>query len=277
MNTTVDRTGVFRVKSTEHGLGQTRKAGYPQYNVQTKVTAYYDEESELWVDFSDTGMEIGVRQCLFGMVGEQGAKKVGTTLSYDQVCKVFKWDGADLRALANIKPGVEFQVTLKDNDPEYADQIPYQVEWIDEFDADPKRKITKCTPEEIDGLQAKYVALLKAKAKPTAPAKAPKKISNKKAAGIKDEPGVIKKKVKSIPPPPSPVASPPSKQVDNYTKTDAWRAVVDLKADNITDAQLKAAWEKAINEVSNNQGEEILDGEGWWKAKDRVLDAIGKF
>lgn len=281
MSMAVDRTGVFRVKSTEHGLGQTRKVGYPQYNVNAKLTAYYDEETEQWVDWSEFGQEVDIRLCLFGQVGKK--KEVGTTLTYDQVCKVFNWDGADLQVLAEIEAGVEFQVTIKDNDPEYVDKTPFQVSWIDVFDADPTQKVAKCTPEEIKGLNAKYAALLKAKATPKAPAKAGKKKAGKPETDEskpdlpspkKPEPGVITKKTPPKAPPKVPSGNIPTKQVDQYTKTKAWQTVVDLKG-NIDDDQLGIAWQTAITEVSNGGGEDILDGEGWWKVKDRTLDAVG--
>jgi len=262
---TVDRTGVFRVVSIDHGLGQTRKAGYPQFNVNAKLTAYYDEDSETWVDWSEYGQEVDIRLCLFGLVGKK--KELGTTLTYDQVCKVFNWDGADLQVLAEIEPGIEFQVTVKDNDPEYADRTPFQVTWINDFNADPIQKVAKCTKEEIRGLNAKYAALLKAKSKPAAPAKAAKK----------PEPGVVTKKASPKAPPIAPSKPVPTKQVDNYTKIKAWQGVVEFKSDDITDEQLQTAWQTAITEVSNGVGEDVLDGEGWWGVKERVLDAVGKF
>lgn len=270
MSMTVDRTGVFRAVSVDHGLGQTRKAGWPQFNVNAKLTAYYDEDSETWVDWSEFGQEVDCRLVLICEVGKK--KEVGPTLSFEQVQKVFNWDGADLQVLAEIEPGVKFQVTIKDNDPDYADKEPYQVSWIDDFDADPTQKVAKCSTEEIKGLNAKYAALLKAKATPKAPAKAGKKKATE--APKKSEPGTITKKEKPKAPPKVPSGVVPTKQVDNYTKTKAWQTTVDLKGD-VTDEQLNAAWQKAIAEVSNGGGEDILDGEGWWKVKDRTLDAVG--
>ena len=275
MSMTVDRVGVFRVVSVDHGLGTTRKAGWPQFNVNAKLTAYYDEDSETWVDWSEFGQEVDCRLVLICAVGKK--KEVGPTLSFEQVQKVFNWDGADLQVLAEIEPGVEFQVTIKNNDPDYADKEPYQVSWIDVFDADPTQKVAKCSKEEIVGLNAKYAALLKAKATPKAPAKAGKKKATQTAteANKKPEPGTITKKAKSKLPPVAPAAaSVPTKQVDQYDKTKAWQTVVDLKGD-VTDEQLQAAWQVAITEVSNGSGENILDGEGWWKVKDRTLDAVG--
>lgn len=280
MSTNVDRTGTFRAEVVDSGLGETRKAGYPQFNVNAKLIEYYDENIEKWVDWSEYGQDVDCRLYLVGLVGKK--KELGTTLTYDQVCKVFDWDGADLQELADPKVGVKFQVRIKDNDPEYADRAPFVVNWIDVYDADPKRTVTKCTPEEIKGLQAKYAALLKAKAKPAAPAKAPAKTATQvvEEANLQKvtEPGVITKK-KKAPSVPSPTLSspPPSKRVDNFTKTDAWRAIVELKIDSVTDKQLGEVWQKAIDDVSNRQGEDVLNGEGWWKVKDRVLDKVGKF
>jgi len=280
MSTNVDRTGTFRAEVVDSGLGETRKAGYPQFNVNAKLIEYYDENIEKWVDWSEYGQDVDCRLYLVGLVGKK--KELGTTLTYDQVCKVFDWDGADLQELADPKVGVKFQVRIKDNDPEYADRAPFVVNWIDAYDAEPKRTVTKCTPEEIKGLQAKYAALLKAKAKPAAPAKAPAKTATQvvEEANLQKvtEPGVITKK-KKAPSVPSPTLSspPPSKRVDNFTKTDAWRAIVELKIDSVTDKQLGEVWQKAIDDVSNRQGEDVLNGEGWWKVKDRVLDKVGKF
>ena len=273
----IDRTGVFRVKSTEHGLGQTKKLGYPQFNVLVNVTAHYDEENAVWVDFSECEMETTVRQCLFGEVGKTGNKKVGTTLSHDNVCKVFKWDGADLQALVDIKPGVEFQITVKDNDPEWVDKYPYQITWIDDFDADPTQKIAKCTAEEVKGLQAKYAALLKVNATPAAPAKAPAKAGKK---------GIVTQKAKAPPkapkaPPvapatPAAAAPPETKQVKNYTKDKAWQTcAVDLRSPDCDDEALGIAWQAAIHEASGGAGEEALDGEGWWNVKEKVLNEVG--
>jgi hypothetical protein len=275
----VDRAGTFRAEVVDNGLGETKKSSLPQFIVNAKLTEYYDEDTETWVSWEEYGQEIDAYLCLFGMVGKK--KELGTTLNYDQVCKVFNWDGADLQELAESKAGIKFQVRIEENDPEYADKTPYQVTWIDEYDANPSRKIKKLDKEEIKGLQAKYAALLKAKSKPAAPAKADKK----------PEPGVVTKKSKKEKIPPSPPAAPkvppkaPSavstkpktKQVDNYTKQKAWEAVVELKSADCDDEQLSASWQAAIHDVSAGMGEDTLDGEGWWAVKEKVLDEVGKF
>lgn len=273
----VDREGTFRAEVVDNGLGETKKSGLPQFIVNAKLIEYYDEDAETWVPWEEYEQDVDAYLCLFGMVGKK--KELGTTLNYDQVCKVFNWDGADLQELSESKAGTKFQVRIEENDPDYADKTPYQVTWIDEYGADPSRKIKKLDKEEIKGLQAKYAALLKAKSKPAAPAKASKKT----------EPGVVtKKSKKDIPPsppaapkappkaPPAISTKPKTKQVDNYTKQKAWEACVDLKSDDCDDEQLNAAWQAAIHDVSNGAGEDALDGEGWWAVKDKVLDEVGK-
>jgi len=275
----VDRTGVFRAEVVESGLSKAKKEGsHPRLEIKgAKLTAYYDQETGEWVDWSEYGQTADCYLYLFGMVGKIGNKKLSTTVSCDQVCKVFDWDGADLQELVESRPGLKFQLTIKDNDPEYADKTPFQVSWIDVFDADPTQGIAKLSKEEVKGLQAKYAALLKAKAKPAAPAKAPKKPAAKKVeTPKKPESGVITKKPKAPPKVPAAAAPPPTTQVDNYTKQQAWETVVDLKMDNVTDEQLQVVWQKSIGDVSNGGGEDLLDGEGWWKVKDRTLDAVGK-
>ena len=260
----VDRAGTFRAEVVDSGLGQTRKAGYPQLNINAKLIEYYDEDTEKWVDWSEYNQEVDCRLCLFGLVGKD--KKLGTTLTYDQACKVFNWDGADLLELTKPKIGIKFQVRVEDNDPEYADKTPFQVNWIDVYDANPTRKMDNCTLEEVKGLQAKYAALLKAKAKPVAPVKAPKKAANGKSP------------LKAPPKIPTVTATTSSKvttPVGNYTKTAAWRSVVELKNDDISDEELGIIWQKAIHDVSNGAGEDVLNGAGWWNVKEMVLDTIG--
>lgn len=279
----LDRTGVFRVKSKEHGLGQTRKANYPQFNVLVDVTAHFDPDSGEWVDFSASEMEATVRQCLFGMVGKTGAKEIGTTLGYDQVRKVFKWNGEDLQVLADLPVGIEFQITVKDNDPEYADKNPFTIDWIDEFDADPTQKIAKCSKEEITGLNAKYAALLKAKATPAAPAtaKAAKPKAGKKGTVTKKVAPKVPPKAPAVPPTPAPaapVAGAPveTNQVKTYTKDKAWQeCAIDLRNPDCDDEALNIAWQAAIHAESGGKGEVELTGEGWWNVKEKVLTEVG--
>jgi hypothetical protein len=54
---------------------------------------------------------------------------------------------------------------------------------------------------------------------------------------------------------------------------------VELKAEDVTDERLQEVWQTAISDVSNSQGEDVLDGEGWWQVKERVLATkdIAKF
>ena len=286
----VDRTGTFRAEVVENGVGETRKAGYPQFLVNAKLLELWDEEEEIWHPWAEYEQDVDCRLCLFGMVGKK--KEFGTTLTYDQVCKVFNWDGADLVELAADRTGTKFQVRIEDNDPEYADKTPFQVSWVDEYDAVPGRKIKKLDATELKAMNAKYAMILKNKAKPAAPAKAPAKAPEvpatpanqaamtatqaTKAKKGKKQTEVAKAKIKApVTPPKSPVL--PGVLEGKCTKMEAWGTVVELKNDDCDDAQLKAAWLAAIAVTAPDVADVNITPEQWFTIKDAVLDDVGKF
>lgn len=278
----VDRTGTFRAVVVENGVGETRKAGYPQFLVNAKLLELWDEETETWVSWAQYEQDVDCRLCLFGMVGKK--KEFGTTLTYDQVCKVFDWDGADLVELANDRTGTKFQVRVDDNDPEYADKTPFQVGWVDEYDAVPGRKIKKLDATELKAMNAKYAMILKNKAKPAAPVKAPA-VPAKTSAGTvtkktkkQTEAAKAKAKAPAIPPktPPKPPVS-SDIPAGKCTKQEAWTTVVDLKNDDCDDEQLKAAWLAALAATVPGVDDKDITPEQWFTIKDAVLDDIGKF
>jgi hypothetical protein len=64
--------------------------------------------------------------------------------------------------------------------------------------------------------------------------------------------------------------------VNNCTKHQAWQTcAVDLRSSDCDDEQLNASWQAAIHEVSDGAGEDVLDGEGWWNVKEKVLAEVG--
>jgi hypothetical protein len=285
----VDRIGTFRAVVVENGVGETRKAGYPQFLVNAKLLELWDEETETWVPWKEYEQDVDCRLCLFGMVGKK--KEFGTTLTYDQVCKVFDWDGVDLVELANDKTGIKFQVRIDDNDPDYADKTPFQVGWVDLYDAEPGRKIAKLNVEELKNLNAKFAMILKKKGKTAAPTKAPTKVSipetdeskpdlpsPKKAGKGKKQTKVVKTKAPAVP------SKAPSKAPvtlglpeGKCTKQEAWGTCCELKNDDCSDEQLGAAWHAAIAEKAPDIEEKNITSEQWFAVKDAVLDDVGKF
>lgn len=274
----VDRTGTFRAEVIENGVGETRKAGYPQFLVNAKLIEYYDEETEIWVPWAEYEQEVDCRLCLFGMVGKK--KEFGTTLTYDQVCKVFDWDGNDFQDLAADKSGIKFQVRVDDNDPDYADKTPFQVGWIDTYDAEPGRKIQKLDAKGLKELNVKYATLLKKTGKKAAPAKAPAKAPEVPTTtpSVKAKKGKKQTEAAKAPPKAPPkLPTTPDLPEGKCTKQEAWETVVDLKDDNCSDEQLNAAWQTAVATTAPETDDANITPEQWFTIKDAVLDDVGKF
>jgi hypothetical protein len=77
----------------------------------------------------------------------------------DQVKKVFNWDGRSLVQLANGKyDNLEFQVRIGENTYEEA-TYPYQVNWIDVYDAEPGMQLRKLDAAELKSLDKQFAAL----------------------------------------------------------------------------------------------------------------------
>ena len=88
-----DRTGAFLVREVDRALGQTSKKGLPQLSIKVQVLHWYDEATGEWVDFSEYDMEgIGYFTLVFN--GNDGPE---TSLSFDNIMKVYNWDGKDFQ------------------------------------------------------------------------------------------------------------------------------------------------------------------------------------
>ena len=181
----LDRIGTFRCKLLEHGIDGKKKKGtdieLPWFNVRVLLTEVYDVKEGKWFDY--TGIEgVGEAEitaflCLYGAIKKKGGE-IGPTLSMDQVKKVFNWDGRSLVQLANGKyDDLEFQVRIGENTYEEA-TYPYQVNWIDVYDAEPGAQLRRLDAAELKSLDKQFAALgaKNATAKPVATAtKAPTK------------------------------------------------------------------------------------------------------
>ena len=177
MGISVDRIGTFRCRLVEKGISKTKEKGYPQLIAKVLLTQLYDEKGGengegVWFPIEDWGMEAMAYACLYGVSKKSG--QVEPTLSYDQAVKVFKWDGASMSELDQTDhTGLEFQVRITENTYEGA-RSPFQVSWIDEYDADPVYTLRKLDAKEIKDLDAQFSAGKVASAKKAASApKAP--------------------------------------------------------------------------------------------------------
>ena len=307
----LDRTGTFRCKVTETAVSKTAKKGYPQFVVRALLTEYYDPKEEQWFDFTDFNAEVTAYACLYGV--SKKTNELAPTLSYDQIVKAFDWNGASLVALAQADfVGRDIQFRIGENTYEKATS-PYQVDWIDVYDADPVHQLRKLDATEVAELDAQFAALAKGGKKAvsakTGSAKAPAKATKKAATTPKPDVAAEKpltaaekkakmreksEKIKAAnkaeatgtPTPTAPaIPAAPGESVPlpeakgSLTKAGAWDAIQSIKDPEIDDGTVEELWNAAIAEVC---GEGVIKhneitGEQWFQIKEIVVADCGKF
>jgi len=197
----VDRTGTFRFnKVLEAGVGaktdETGKTTNVSFNVRLLLSEYWDEQEGVWINWSEYEVELSAYFYLFGVNKKTGKK--GPTINHTQVMKVFGWDGRSFQLLANEDYSeTKGQVRIQDNDPEFAERNPFQVAFLDVFDADPSSQLRKLDPAGLKKLDAEMAMLLQSSGKAptvaTVPAKKTTKPKPPITAAPKPEPTEEKK------------------------------------------------------------------------------------
>jgi len=161
----IDRTSTFRGRIVDHGVSLSTN-GFPQWVAQLIASEIYDEEKQVWVDWSEYDVnEITSYQVLFGSNKKE-------TLAVAQIKKITGWEGNSFQALTNMdltEVGIQFRV----EENTYEGKTSLQVAWVDEYDAVPGRRVAKLDAEDLKKLDAQYAQLLKQTGKKAAPAKAP--------------------------------------------------------------------------------------------------------
>ena len=181
----ITRTGSFRgcpldwgVDIKEHEI-DGKEVLVPFFNVDVLLTEYWDDETDpdepQWVDYTSEDEHVTGYLCLISKAGN-------VMKNHEQIMKVFDWDGENWVALAEGDyTDVMVQIRVADNDPNFADKNPYQVQWLDEYDATPMGGgLKKASKEDLDKLGKKFGALLKKNSGPAKPKSAP---SNPKGRG----------------------------------------------------------------------------------------------
>lgn len=305
----IDQAATFRGRITDHGVSLTKNE-YPQLVLQLQADEIYDDENKVWVDWVGYDeREITAYLVLFG-----GNKK--ETLNAQQVKKVTNWDGNSFQALNDMdlsEVGVQFRVEERT----YDNKTSFQVNWVDEYDAEPGRTVRKLDPEELKKLDAQYAQLLKQSGKRAAPAKAPAnqppsgvamqtatqaQTAAKKAAKPKT-PGVITKKSKKkaavvdpLGPPETelqtaseatkitsskrstpPVVCDPNLPVGHCTKDEAWDAALGLKAKDVDDETISKVWTEAVLNVAPAGQDAGITNEQWYEIREIVLEKTAMF
>lgn len=241
----VDRIGTFRFsKVLEAGVGakvdEAGKTTNVSFNVRLLLSEYWDEQEGVWVDWSEYAVELSAYFYLFGTSKKTGKK--GPTINHTQVMKVFGWDGRSFQILANEDYSeTKGQVRIIDNDPEYAERNPFQVAFLDVFDADPSSQLRKLDPAGLKKLDAEMAMLLQASGKAPAVATVP-----------------AKKVTKPVPPTKAPVVESEPETLDD-TVSDSDRKEEPEVVTPPTPAEKKAAL-KAKSERLLNAGAKVTTG-----------------
>jgi len=300
MGNQVDRTGSFRFnKVLEAGVGakadEKGKTTNVSFNVRLLLSEYWDEQEGVWVDWSEYEVELSAYFYLFGTSKKTGKK--GPTINHTQVMKVFNWDGRSFQVLANEDYSeTKGQVRIIDNDPEYAERNPFQVAFLDVFDADPSSQLRKLDPAGLKKLDAEMAMLLQSSGAAPAIATVPAKKTTKPKPPAKDG-----TKPSAPEPEPEPeVVTPPTEAEKKatlkakserllkaaeteaaeggLTKQQAYEFVVEMQADECTDEQRNASWNAAIVEIAGDAtpDEDVTDKQ-WRLIANKTLDEVGKF
>ena len=163
MSNPVDRPGTFRFDHVlESGVSKT-KNGFPSFNVRLHLEAFYDEEEGQWVDWAPYETEISAYFTLFGKAKKSG--QVEPTLNHQQVMAVFGWDGRSFAALGVTDfSDIKGQVRIGANTYEGA-KSPFQVDFIDVYNADPVRQLRKLDPDALKTLDSEFAHLLQSSGK----------------------------------------------------------------------------------------------------------------
>lgn len=181
----VDRTGTFRFDAVlESILGKTSKSKMPSFNIRLRISEFYDEEENKWVPWSEYEVEQLAYFTLYGKGSKSGVPE--PILNHAQVMKVFGWDGKSYQLLGSKDySAVKGQIRIEDNDPAFADRNPFQVAWLDVFDASPVRKLRGLDADELKALDAD--PMFKFQGKAAAPAAAPGKKKGRPAPPVKSK------------------------------------------------------------------------------------------
>ncbi|HDY89742.1 MAG TPA: hypothetical protein ENH82_16710 [bacterium] len=278
----IDRAATFRGNVVDHAVSVTKNE-FPQFVCKLVAKEIYDEEEQVWVDWTDVDEnEITAYVVLYGSKGE--------TLSSNQVKKVCNWDGASFQALNDgdySETGIQFRVEEK----VFQKQTRLQVSWIDEYDAVPGRSVRKLDQGELKQLDAKYAQFLKAGGKKAAPVKASGAkagiVKNTKSAKPTSPKGPVKKVEKqtateAIAGSKSDLSEPPAIPSDDVptghcTKDEAWNTVVEMRDSKISDSQLAECWSAAVKDAASGKQSDELTEEEWFKVQEKVMSETAVF
>lgn len=288
----IDQVATFRGRVVDLGVNLS-SGGFEQCECKVVAEEIYDDEEKVWVDYSQVEEnEITAYLILFG--------KKGATLNVEQLKKVFNlgspFSFQELGSVDYSETKIQFRTKISN----YEGKDRIQVDWIDEYDAEPGRSVRKLDASELKQLDAKYASLLKQSGKAKIPVKAPvsapaTSVSDTPigaAAAVPRQAGIVKKAKSKKP------ASPPKKNtttmpdesgpdtlvpgpfqdaVQECTMEEAFGACAEGRDESVDDAALAKAWLASVKEVGGGKPRETLTPSQWYQIKEKVLSIVAKF
>ena len=273
----IDRTGTFRFQPVDAGVAIT-KNGFPQWVAQLKAVAYYDEETEQWIDWTEyEENEIACYMVLFDSNNKP-------TLNATQLQKALGWSGASFEELEYEHiADVKFQGRIEEHT--YEGTTSLRINWVDAYDAEPGRILQKLNTDDVKKLSAKFAGQLRTLSGGTKPQSVPAKpnkeeikaakkeeLAEKAARGKAAEAKAPQPKSK-LTPPKLPAKKKPAPE-EIIEKGTAWGDCCIARDKSISDKDLEAAWHDAVDTWG---GEDVVEEKGLWgKVRDVVIEQMGK-
>lgn len=255
MRNQIDRTGTFRGSITDFGLAIT-KNNFPQLVLALCGEGYYDEDEKTWVNWEGVEeADITAYLVLFG------AEK-NSTLNMKQVQKALNWDGLSFASLLKTE-WESLKVQFRVEPHTYNEQTTLRVNWIDAYDAEPGRTISKLTDDEVKKLDIEYAVAFKK----NSGGQQVKPVSASDLPWTKPTEQVEPKTTK---PPKTSKKKPGSKP--GCTSEEAWTACIAAKAKNISEDKLAEIWVETVSTLAPDGDEEKMTPDLWLRVKEIVME-----
>lgn len=232
--------GTFRGHILSSAVGLTRNE-YPQLLMELPAEELYEKNDDggLWAPHEDPEETI---YAYLVLVDKTGAM----TKNAEQVQAALGWSGKSFAEL-NDTDYSEMAIQFRVEENTYNGNTSLQVSWIDKYDADPGRGVSKLDKAAIKNLNAKHGAALRAfgKKSPTKSAASPAKVTKSRTP-----------------------SGPPKKTKIEYTADAIWSRFQEANQE-ISEEDLCTTWE-TVEGTFEKDTEDYTSAD--WKAFEEVLN-----
>ena len=285
----IDRIGSFRGKIIDKAISKS-SGGFPQAVLQLEAVQMWDPDNGVWVDWNYDEREAMAYMVLFG-------KNKKPTLSARQLMKATGWDGVSFVEFQE-KDDLQTDIQWRMEENTYEGNTTIKCQWIDDYNAEPGKKVQKLEKADIAKLQAQYASQLQALSggpKPkSAPPAAPKQKVDKSTPATEipsaadptppadpalgtAEPSASADTGEETTSAPEPPAAPPAEKPKRTRKpktidmNTAWTEYFkESKAAGHDDVKITQAWTGIIQEKGGNDAV----GKDWGPIKAAALNAL---